>query len=345
MLAGGYDAVAAPQQQAFVLALAGQAPSGYAGRLQTFITQRSGAAPAGLAAALQAFQALPAEQQLLLTAPVLADELRAAGRSAAAAPAGDARTSAYVRGYTALAAVFPGVRSAGSIDMTASQIKTQQGGDITLLTPGGGVSAGALVGGGSGRADSQGIVTVAGGSISAAVRDDFAVNQSRVFTLGQGDVLLWSSEGNLDAGKGAKTVRGAPKPVYGLDANGRVTVDTSGSFTGSGIAVLDAASTLDLYAPKGEINAGEAGIKSAGAATLGAERFAGLDNVKFTGPAVGVPPPPPSVGATAGLAAIAQSAASTSPRDASSSDDDDERRKKKKRRNLLLDFLGFGQGD
>ena len=345
LLATGFDRLAAAQQQALVLALAAQAPAGYATALTQFITARTGSPPANLAAALQAFQALPAEQQLLRTGPVLADALRAAGRAATAAAAGDARLAAYAQGYAALAAVFPGVRSAGSIDMTASQIKTLQGGDITMLTPGGGVTAGALTGGAAGRANSQGIVTVAGGSINAAVRDDFAVNQSRVFTLAQGDVLLWSSEGNLDAGKGAKTVRGAPKPVYGLDANGRVTVDTAGAFTGSGIAVLDAASTLDLFAPKGEINAGEAGIKSAGTATLGAVRFAGLDNVKFGGPAVGVPPPPPSVGATAGLAAIAQSAASTTPRDTSSSDDGEAQRKKKKRRNLLLDFLGFGQGD
>jgi hypothetical protein len=133
--------------------------------------------------------------------------------------------------------------------------------------------------------------------------------------------------------------------VYGLDANGNVTVDTSGSFTGSGIAVLDAGSALDLFAPKGEISAGEAGIKSAGSATLGADRFSGLDNVKFAGPAVGVPPPAPTVGATAGLAAAAQTANANTPRDTVVGDEDDERRKKKKRRNLILDFLGFGPGE
>jgi hypothetical protein len=344
VLATGFDALPSARAQALLLALAVRAPSGYAQRLSNFVAQRSGSLPLGLDGALTGFSALPVEQQLLLTAKVLGDELRAAGR-AAVATSGSERAQAYTRGYAAMAAVFPGVRPAGNIDMTTSQIKTQQGGDITLLTPGGGINAGALASAGTLQPNSQGIVTVAGGNITAALRNDFAVNQSRVFTLAQGDVLLWSSEGDLDAGRGAKTVRGAPKPVYGLDANGRVTVDTSGSFTGSGIAVLDAGSALDLFAPKGEINAGEAGIKSAGSATLGADRFAGLDNLKFSGPTAGVPPPAPSVGATAGLAAAAQTANANTPRDAASSDDDDERRKKKTRRKLLLDFLGFGQGD
>jgi hypothetical protein len=311
--------------------------------LRAFVQARTGRAPADLDQAQSAYEALPSEQQALLADAVLVDALRSAGRAAAGLTGAD-RDAAYAQGYAALQTVFPGVRSAGSLEMSSSQTKTQQGGSITLMAPGGGINAGALAATSATAANTQGIVTVAGGDIQAVVRDDFAVNQSRVFTLAKGNVLLWSSEGDLDAGRGAKTVRGAPKPVYGLDANGNVTVDTSGSFTGSGIAVLDAGSTLDLYAPKGEINAGEAGIKSAGNAFFGANRIVGTDNLAIGGAAVGAPPPPPDTGATAGLAGAGQSASAKPAATDKASADDDEK-SKRKRRNLFLDFLGFGRGE
>jgi hypothetical protein len=356
VLATGFDTLAASTRIAFITRLADPA-SAAAMQLKTFVQARTGIALADpaqtdpakrdlakeLTKALTAFEALPSEQQALLSDAVLVDALRSAGR-AAAELTGDDRYAAYARGYAALQTVFPGVRSAGSLEMSSSQTKTQQGGSITLMAPGGGINAGALAATSATAANTQGIVTVAGGDIQAVVHDDFAVNQSRVFTLAKGNVLLWSSEGNLDAGRGAKTVRGAPKPVYGLDANGNVTVDTSGSFTGSGIAVLDAGSTLDLYAPKGEINAGEAGIKSAGNAFFGANRIVGGDNLVVGGDGRGTPPPPSDTGATAGLAAASQSA-TAKPATADKSNDDEDERKKRKRRNLFLDFLGFGRGD
>lgn len=378
VLAAGFDALPAATRQSWLLALAGsgEVPAAYAARLAAAVAQRSGSAPRDAAAALAAFAELPPELQLLLSAQVLRDELRAGGRDAAAGGsawkadgalyavvAGGAagsvgggagggvpltaevdRNAAYATSYAAIDTLFPGVRGAGGIEMTTSQVKTQQGGGITLLAPGGGINAGALASAGSVDPNRQGIVTVAGGDILAAVRTDFAVNQSRVFTLAQGDLLLWSSDGNLDAGRGAKTVRGAPKPVYGLDRNGNVTVDTSGSFTGSGIAVLDAGSALDLYAPKGEINAGEAGIASAGRVTLAAQSFSGFDNVRFSLGSTGGPPVAPIVGATAGLASLGQPAAAAAPRDGGGEDKDDETRRRKRRRNLFLDFLGFGPG-
>ncbi|MFS9606046.1 filamentous haemagglutinin family protein, partial [Klebsiella pneumoniae] len=73
-----------------------------------------------------------------------------------------------------------------------------------------------------------GIVTVSGGDVSAIVKQNFDVNQSRVFTIGQGNLLMWSSAGNIDAGRGAKTVTGAPAPVLRLDDKGNLVFDTSG---------------------------------------------------------------------------------------------------------------------
>lgn len=300
-----------------------------------------------LQTASQAWMAsLSAERRALLLHDALFDELRAAGRAAARLPKGAERDAAYQPAYAALALLYPGAvntRPAGNISLASSQIKTQQGGDIRLLAPGGGVDAGALTGSTGKKASELGLLTVGGGNIEAAVRDDFAVNQSRVFTLARGDLLLWSSEGSIDAGRGARTVTGAPPPVTKIDANGNVVVDTSGSFSGSGIAVLDANSILDLYAPKGEISAGEAGIKPRGLAFVAADSFRG--QLEGSGRAVGAPPPPPAGGETAALAAATQSVASASTGRSDEPGDDDERRKRKPRRQLLLEFLGFGEAE
>jgi Filamentous haemagglutinin family outer membrane protein len=305
----------------------------------TFMASALGSAPASVQEGLTAFEQLPLERQAVWLNQVLVSQVRLYGRDAAQ-KGGAERTDAYTRGYLAIDALFPWVADAGSdIRLPTSQIRTVQAADITLLAPRGGVNAGALVAG-STRAADLGIITVAGGNISSIVRDNFEVNQSRVFSLKRGDILMWASEGDIDAGRGAKTVSGAPAPVPLLDNEGRFTLDTSGSFSGSGIAVLDSSSALDLYAPQGEINAGEAGIKSLGTAFFGAQTFRGTDDIKVSGASVGAPPPPPSSASLAGLSTQAAATAGTKA-DAEESEDD-KRKKRRARRNLLLDFLGFG---
>jgi hypothetical protein len=289
---------------------------------------------------------------------VLVDELRTHGRSAATGSGYDAE-AAYLRGYQAINTVFAIYRpqQGGEIRLPATQVKVLQSagtellektsteravtlGAITLMAPGGGVNAGEL-GSTTQKANNLGVVTVAGGDVAGVVERDFAVNQSRVFTLAEGDILLWASEGDIDAGRGAKTVSGAPAPVLRLNAaTGRLELDTSGSFTGSGIAVLDAKSELDLYAPAGAIDAGEAGIKSRGNAFLGAQVVRGGDNLQFGGSAVGAPIATPAVNPVASLSAAAATAAPS----ASGDDEDERRRKRLARRTLLLEFLGFGRG-
>jgi filamentous hemagglutinin family protein len=297
-----------------------------------------------LAQALDAFAALAPERQALFINQVLVGEIRGAGR-AASVLSGAERDAAYLRAYQALQTVFSEAGQNGNLNMGSSQLRTLQGSAITVLTPRGGVNVGELVSGPHPKSASQlGIVTGAGGNISVAVRDDVNVNQSRVFTVGKGDLLMWSSLGNLDAGRGAKTVTGAPPPVFRFDAFGNFVIDTSGSYSGSGIAVLDASSTLDLYAPKGEINAGDAGIKSLGNAFLGAARFVGADNLNIGGVAVGAPAAASSGGETAGMAVLGASATAAGPRINADDSDEEKERKRRKRLNLILDFLGFGDG-
>lgn len=228
-------------------------------------------------------------------------ELRSTGRNAV-------KTGNYQPGYNAIATLFPSSGNKGDINLYYSQIKTQRGGDINLLTPGGGVNAGLANPSSNGlvkTAAELGVVTVGGGDVNAFVNNDFTVNQSRVFTLQGGNIMMWSSYGNIDAGKGSKTVSSTPPPLLVVDPKtGTFSVDATQSVVGSGIRVLLAnknvvPGSVDLYAPAGVINAGDAGIGSAGNIYLGALQVIGANNINFGGTAAGVPvaaPAPVNVG-------------------------------------------------
>lgn len=185
-------------------------------------------------------------------------------------------------------------RYAGDVSLFFSQIKTQQGGDIELRVPGGLINAGlANPGRITKGASDLGIVTVRGGSVQAAVLEDFLVNQSRVFTLGGGDIRLWSSFGNIDAGKGAKTASATPPPQIVI-RDGKFVLDTSRSVEGSGIGVLLSRSDVppgnsELITPLGEVDAGDAGIRVAGNLIVRAQTVANATNVNVGGASSGVP--------------------------------------------------------
>ena len=137
------------------------------------------------------------------------------------------------------------------------------------MVPGGGLIVGlantpeVLVNTGN---DVLGMVTVADGNIRGFARDNILVNQSRILTVGGGNVLLWSSEGDIDAGKGKKTATAVPPPIVKVDAQGNVTQELQGAASGSGIGALSsgrvAAGDIDLIAPRGTVNAGDAGIRA-----------------------------------------------------------------------------------
>ena len=202
----------------------------------------------------------------------------------------------YSRGEAAIADLFPvGTADApltyeGDISLFFSQLKTEQGGDIQMLAPGGGVNAGlASITGFDREAADLGIMTVQGGDIQTFTQGDFQVNSSRVFTISIGDILIWSAEGNIDAGKGAKTASATPPPQLRIDKNGNFVLDVSQSISGSGIGALSEGSDVVLIAPTGEVNAGDAGILAGGNLTIGADRVVGADNIQVGGISTGVP--------------------------------------------------------
>lgn len=248
---------------------------------------------------------------------ILWPELRASGQAASVTGAtpGD-----YARGLDALTTLgwTAPHRHDGALSLIFSQIKTERGGAIELLAPGGDVNVGlaTLPAGLKKESSELGVMTLKGGEILAMTLGDFQVNQSRVLSLAGGDIMIWSSEGNIDAGRGKKTSVVIPPPIVRVDKNGRFFVEYPGAASGSGIGALKADplaadSNVELFAPKGTVNAGDAGIRSSGRVTIAAQRVVGADNIQAGGSKVGVPqveaaaapPPPPPPAAEAAKAA------------------------------------------
>jgi hypothetical protein len=137
------------------------------------------------------------------------------------------------------------------------------------------------------------MVTVERGAIRGFTREDVLVNQSRILTVGGGDIVLWSSEADIDAGKGKRTVTTVPPPIIKFDNNGNVSVELQGVATGSGIGALAGqpgviAGDVDLIAPKGTVNAGEAGIRATNL-NIAAQFVLNSQNIQVSGATTGAP--------------------------------------------------------
>jgi filamentous hemagglutinin len=121
----------------------------------------------------------------------------------------------------------------------------------------------------------------------------FEVNQSRVFAGDGGNILVWSTEGNIDAGRGSKTSLSAAAPTVHYDDDGFATITYFPPTAGSGIQALAdtpglSPGSVDLFAPHGVVNANDAGIV-AGNLTIAATAVLGANNITVSGTEVGVP--------------------------------------------------------
>jgi filamentous hemagglutinin len=313
-----------PQYAAFTTTYLANSDT-YDSELISFVGQQTGATGLTKSSALADFQALPVAQQAVLIDQIFFDELDAGGRTAAApGPTHDN----YTQAFNALTTLFPGANPnlaqnqtdpySGNVLLDFSRIYTLQGGNIDMLVPGGGVDVGlatAPASFGITKTPAQlGIVAQSTGSVSIASYGDIEVNQSRVFAADGGNILMWSTEGNIDAGRGAKTAISAPPPVVTISPNGSVVVTFPPALTGSGIQAL-ATSTgtdpgdVDLFAPHGVVNANDAGIV-AGNLTIAATAVLGASNITVSGTAVGVPVEVTGLGASLAAASGAGTATS-----------------------------------
>jgi hypothetical protein len=305
------------------------APSAdYRDRLISTMHARQGAAPANFEAARAQFSSLDATEQLPYISDVFFSELVKSGREVNADP-----TLGFERGYAAIDALLPGSRSpeggsgaspyAGDIRLAFSRIYTLADGNISLFAPGGLLNVGLAnppanlpV---SRKPSDLGIVAQGAGDVRVFTGGDVLVNQSRMFTLGGGDIAVWSTTGDIDAGRGAKSSISAPPPRVVIDAQGNVQVDFGAAVAGSGIRTILTGKGItpgdvDLIAPAGIVNAGDAGIGSSGNINVAAQQVVGLDNIQFGGTSSGVPSETSSLGAAlsgASAASTASSAAAT----------------------------------
>ena len=240
----------------------------------------------------------------------------------------------------------------GNLDLRLATLQTARGGDITILAPGGNIIAGSVVrtseqaarrnsvgsglyagrrinldgvletvgvsGDSASIVDSiplgfEGILTLRGGAIRSFTDGSLILNQSRLFTQQGGDIVLWSSGGNLNAGQGPRSAASFPPVQVLVDENAFSELNVAGAISGAGIAGFQPspdvqAPNVFLIAPLGTVDAGEAGIRVAGNLFVSAQAVANAENISVGGSAVGVPAAA-AVDAGANAAASAASAA------------------------------------
>ena len=260
--------------------------------------------------------ALTADQRNQLALAVFYLVLRDAGRDHNDPDSPDVGT--YSQGFAAIDALFP-TTSPGFIQTQARNIVTKSGGDISILAAGGGLKLAETTIGET--LVPPGVITEAGGSISVFTNDDVNIGIARIFTLRGGDITIWSSEGDIAAGSSAKTVQSAPPTRVLIDPqSAAVSTDLAGLATGGGIGVLAtvagvAPGNVDLIAPIGAVDAGDAGIRATGNLNIAATIVLNASNIAVGGTSGGTPAAPavaaPSIGGLAGAAAAGAAATSS----------------------------------
>jgi len=266
------------------------------------------------------FQSLPSEAQAVFAQQTLFRVLAQVGRDY-----GDASSpfaNQYARGYEALNTLFPaslgytanglagGSNGAentvhsGDLDIRGSTIQTQRGGDVSIVAPGGEALLGSVsappvitestTGNVLAGPNTQGILTLQRGDVSLFTDRSTLLAQSRIFTEQGGDVTIWSSNGDINAGKGAKTNSEIPPVRYLCSVDAWCAQDAAGQVSGAGIATLQSVpgapeGSVYLMAPRGTVDAGDAGIRVSGNLVVAAAHVANADNVQVKGDSVGLP--------------------------------------------------------
>ncbi len=143
----------------------------------------------------------------------------------------------------------------------------------------------------------EGILTLEQGNVNIFTDQSLLLAQSRVFTEQGGNMLIWSSNGDINAGKGAKTIADVPPPQFVSDDDHYNTVDARGEVTGAGIATLQTipdapAGNVFLLAPRGTVDAGDAGIRVSGNLVIAAVTVLNANNIQVQGTSTGVPTAP-----------------------------------------------------
>jgi hypothetical protein len=257
--------------------------------------------------------------------------------------AGNAQDAAA--GDAAIAALFGAPDGAsGSISMVNAGIRTRGNSRIDVLAPHGSIYVG-LPTAQSARSSpiegenvQLGVVTGLGGGINVLVRDDIDVNLSKIVTMLGGDILIYSQSGSIDAGRGPRDSVSSLAPqvdrILATQADGSQADSGLRSFrppveaAGSGIRTVSfdpdgpdgpitkpEPGSIYLFASRGFVNAGEAGVSAAGNIVVVAQQVLNAPNFSAGGSTSGVP------AAQAGIAGAALASASGASSAAARSDD------------------------
>nr|MCU0779953.1 filamentous hemagglutinin family protein [Akkermansiaceae bacterium] len=210
----------------------------------------------------------------------------------------------YKPGFDAIELLFGKNATGGELLTRSREIRTTSGGSITLGIPDGGITMASEILGNP--LAPPGIVTEFGGTVSTFTDLSVDLGQARIFTLRGGDIVMWSSDGNIAAGTSPRTVVTAPPTRVVIDVtSASVQTDLGGLATGGGIGVLAAVEgvkpgSVSLIAPNGFVDAGDAGIQATGNITIAANTVLNAGNISSGGTTAGSAvsaPAAPSVGA------------------------------------------------
>jgi filamentous hemagglutinin family protein len=305
----------------------------YQQQLTDYVETLTGESGLSFAQAQILFKGFSQTQQAALIDNIFFNELLLSGRAA-----NSGTGVGFTQGYAAIDALYPGSRSAatpaanpysGNLDLITSQIYTLSGGNISILVPGGSIDVGlaytpaGLI---QKPASELGVVAEGAGNVDIYSLGDVNVNASRIFTLGGGNILIWSDEGSIDAGNGSKSSLSVPPPVILINADGSISLDYGASLAaGSGIRTIATSPTVppgdvDLDAPVGTVDAGDAGIGASGNINIAAAHVIGALNINFGGTASGVPSDLSGLAASlSGVSSVASSATTSGAASASES--------------------------
>jgi hypothetical protein len=263
-----------------------------------------------------------------------------------------ATTGSYDEGYASVEAVFGKNPAPSRIFTRSRDIRTVRGGDIRMAVPGGGVTMASSITGNP--LAPPGLVTEYGGSLSLFTDGGIDIGRARIFTLRGGDITIWSSNGDIAAGSAPKTVVTAPPTRVAIDTtSAEVLTDLGGLATGGGIGSLklrdtDAPSDVVLIAPRGTVDAGDAGIRATGNIAVAAAQVLNADNISAGGTSAGVPAPAPVAAPNiAGLSSASSSTAATSSaaQDVARQSEPQQTGADQAPSTITVEVLGYGGGE
>jgi hypothetical protein len=282
----------------------GKVAETYQDQLGTWLAQQYGFS-GSQADALTYFKSLPVEQQSVFLLQVYFSELNQSGLGFNDPTSRFFQT--YVRGNEAIATLFPSAGPNGqkityqgdltmfssnaSGSLTDSSILTDFGGSITTLVPGGQTIVGVE---GVQPGSHAGILTQGSGDINIYSEGSVLLGQSRVLTTFGGNILIWSATGDINAGRGAKGTVIFTPPGITYDNYADINLAPTVPSSGAGIGTLNpipeiSPGNVNLVAPLGTIDVGEAGIRVSGNLNLAARVIINAANITVAGKATGLP--------------------------------------------------------